>query len=107
MRLVFGLGFEGAPENRRRAFFFLEADRGTMPVVRKGLRQTSFLRKLLAYRETWRQGVHKARLGIPNFRVLTVTASRERVEHLVEACRSLAGGGSRLFFFKDQESLGR
>lgn len=104
---VFGLRFEGEPEHRRHAFFFLEADRGTMPIVRKGLGQTSFLRKLLCYQETWRQGLHRRHLGIPNFRVLTVTTSRERVEHLVEACRSLGGGGSRLFLFADQGALGR
>lgn len=104
---VFGLRFEDEPENRRHVFFFLEADRGTMPVVRKGLAQTSFLRKLLAYQETWRQRLHKAHLGIPNFRVLTVTTSEERVRHLVAACRSLGGGGSRLFLFTAQESPGR
>jgi DNA-binding Lrp family transcriptional regulator len=103
---VFGLRFEGAPENRRHAFFFLEADRGTMPVRRKGLEQTSFLRKLVCYQETWRQGIYRKHLGIPNFRVLTVTTSRERVEHLVETCLSLPGGGSRLFLFTDRESLG-
>jgi hypothetical protein len=102
---VFGLEFHGAPENRRRAYFFLEADRGTMPVVRKGLVQTSFLRKLLAYQETWRRGVHKAHLGIPNFRVLTVTTSRERVKHLVGASRLLAGN-ARQFLFTDYEALG-
>jgi hypothetical protein len=48
-----------------------------------------------------------AHFDIPNFRVLTVTTSRERVEHLVAACQSLSGGGSRLFVFTDQESLGR
>lgn len=104
---VFGLHFEGVPEHRRRAFFFLEADRGTMPIARKGLAQTSFARKLLAYRETWRQGLHRTHIGIPNFRVLTVTTSRERMEHLVEACRSLPGGGARLFIFTDRERLGR
>lgn len=104
---LFGFRFEGESENRRRAFFFLEADRGTMPVMRKGLGQTSFLRKLVCYHETWRQGIHSKHLGIPNFRVLTVTASRERAGHLVEACRSLSGGGSRLFLFTDRESLGR
>jgi hypothetical protein len=104
---VFGLEFYGIPENRRRAYFFLEADRGTMPVARKGLGQTSFLRKLLAYQETWRQGIHRKHLAIPNFRVLTVTTSRERVSHLVEACRGLSGGGSRLFLFTDQGRLGR
>jgi hypothetical protein len=104
---VFGLSFQGAPQNRRRTFFFIEADRGTMPVTRKGLAQTSFLRKLLAYQETWRQRLHKAHLGIPNFRVLTVATSEERVRHLVAACRSLPGGGSRLFLFTDQKSLSR
>ena len=102
---VFGLRFEAEPENRRRAYFSLEADRGTMPVVRKGLAQTSFFRKLLAYQETWRQGLHRTHLGIPNFRVLTVTTSWERVRHLVEACRSLPGGGERLFLFTDREKL--
>jgi hypothetical protein len=103
---VFGLQFDGVPENRRRAYFFLEADRATMPVARKGLGQTSFLRKLLAYRETWRRGLHRTQLGIPNFRVLTVTMTRGRVEHLVGACRALGSGG-RLFLFTDRESLGR
>ncbi len=102
---VFGLEFHGAPENRRRAYFFLEADRGTMPVARKGLGQTSFVRKLMAYQETWRQGLHRKHLDIPNFRVLTVATSEERVRHLVAACRSM-GGGQRLFLFADQGALG-
>lgn len=101
---VFDLQFEDAPENRRRAFFF-EADRGTMPVARKGLGPTSFRRKLLAYQETWRQGLHRSHLGIPNFRVLTVTTSRERVAHLVEACQSLSGS-SRHFLFTEKERFG-
>jgi len=104
---VFALEFHGAPENRRRAYFFLEADRGTMPVTRKGLAQTSFLRKLLAYQGTWRRELHRTHLGIPNFRVLTVAPSRERVEHLVEACRTFSGGGSRLFLFAQGERLSR
>lgn len=91
------------PRNGRHFYLhFYLADRGTMPVVRKGLTQTSFARKLLAYQETWRRGLHKMHLGIPNFRVLTVTTSRERVRHLVAACRSLPGGGSHLFLFADE-----
>jgi len=104
---VFGLHYDGQPEGRQCAYFFLEADRGTMPVMRQGLEQTSFRRKLLGYRETWRQGLHRTHLGIPNFRVLTVTTSEERVKHLVEASTSLAGGGSRLFLFADHGALGR
>ena len=101
---VFGLSFTGAPEHRQRAYFLLEADRGTMPVARKGLEQTSFRRKLLGYRETWRQGLHRKHLGIPNFRVLTVTTSEERVRNLVAACRSL-GSGRGLFLFAKQGAL--
>jgi len=101
---VFGLRFRGAPEGRQRAYFFLEADRGTMPVVRQGLAQTSFRRKLIAYRETWRQGLHRTHLGIPNFRVLTVTTNEERRRHLVAACGSL-GSGRRLFLFADQWAI--
>jgi hypothetical protein len=103
---VFGLSFAGAPEHRRRAYFFLEADRGTMPVTRKGLDQSSFRRKLLGYRETWRHGVHRTHLDIPNFRVLTVTTSEERMRHLIAACRSI-GGGQRLFLFADERALAR
>lgn len=102
---VFGLQFDGMPENRRRAYFFLEADRGTMPVVRKGLAQTSVLRKFIAYQETWRRGLHRAHLGIPNFRVLAVTTSEERVKRFMAACHSLFGRDSRLFLFTFMDPL--
>ena len=102
---VFGLQFASEPEGRNCSFFFLEADRGTMPVARKGLGPTSFRRKLLAYQETWRQGLHRKHLGIPNSRVLTVTTSRERLAHLVEACQSLSGSSSH-FLFTEKERFG-
>ena len=41
---VFGLDFS---VERKRKYFFLEADRATMPVVRRDLDQTSFVRKLV------------------------------------------------------------
>jgi DNA-binding Lrp family transcriptional regulator len=103
---IFGLSFAAAPEQRRLAYFFLEADRGTMPVMRQRLEQTSFRRKLLGYRETWRQELHRTHLGLPNFRVLTVTTNQERMRHLVTACRSLGTGG-RLFLFAHQAALQR
>jgi hypothetical protein len=102
---VFGLQFEDEPEGRNRAYFFLEADRGSMPVMRRGLLQTSVYRKFLAYAETWRQGLHTARFGIRYFRILTVTPSPERVRHLLDAQASLPGGGSSLFLFADCGSL--
>ena len=103
---LFGLHYLDRPEGRNRAYFFLEADRATMPIQRANVRQTSFFRKLTAYYETWKQGIHTEVYGIKNFRVLTVTSSPERVENLIRANRGLPGGqGSKLFLFTDEAAL--
>ncbi len=101
---VFALEFADHPPGRNRAFYFLEADRATMPVVRQNLSQTSFFRKLLAYQATWIQGLHRSRFGFPRFRVITVTSSLRRVENLVAACQNLERGHG-LFLFADRHSL--
>ena len=103
---VFALEFPNQPVDRRRAFYFLEADRGTMPVMRGNLAQSSFYRKLLAYEATWTQNIHRTRLGLHRFRVLTVTTSAERVKHLIEACAQLKRGHG-LFLFADADSFRR
>jgi DNA-binding Lrp family transcriptional regulator len=103
---VFGLHFLDAPEGQNRAYFFLEADRGTMPVERKTFDRTSFFRKLLAYHETWRQQIHTQHFGIKSFRVLTVTSSPERVRNIAAAASKATNGKAlRLFLFADQASL--
>jgi hypothetical protein len=101
---VFTLESEGIFPSHSPAFFFLEADRGTMPIVRKNLSQSSFYRKLLAYEATWTQGLHRSRFGFHRFRVLTVTTSEARVQSMVEACSQLRRGHG-LFLFTDQASL--
>jgi hypothetical protein len=101
---VFALEYKDQAGQVQRAYFFLEADRGTMPVVRKGLTQTSFYRKLLAYEATWIHKVHQRHLGIPRFRVLTVTTSAARVVSLLAACSQLRRGHG-LFLFADQSVL--
>jgi hypothetical protein len=101
---VFALEYTDQAGQVQRAYFFLEADRGTMPVVREGLAQTSFYRKLLAYEATWTNKVHQRHLGIPRFRVLTVTTSAKRVTSLLAACSQLKRGHG-LFLFADQSVL--
>jgi Replication-relaxation len=101
---VFALEFPDPSGNRTRAFFFLEADRGTMPVTRRNLSQTSFYRKLLAYEATWSQSIHRTRFGFHRFRVLTVTTSVERVSSLLNACSKLKSGHG-LFLFADRTVL--
>ena len=103
---VFALEFKGADGILRRSYFFLEADRGTMPVIRKNLSQTSFYRKLVAYEATWTQSLHEKLLGFHRFRVLTVTTSAKRVESLIEACFKLKTGHG-LFLFTDAKLLAR
>ncbi|HEV2694125.1 MAG TPA: replication-relaxation family protein [Verrucomicrobiae bacterium] len=101
---VFALEYTDHIGQMQRMYFFLEADRGTMPVVRSGLAQTSFFRKLLAYEATWTQKVHQRKLGIHRFRVLTVTTNAMRVTSLLEACSRLKRGHG-LFLFADRTVL--
>jgi len=101
---VFALEYTDQNAQPQRVCFFLEADRGTMPVVRNGLTQTSFYRKLLAYEATWTQKIHERHLGIHRFRVLTVTTIAGRVNSLLEACSKLKRGHG-LFLFADQTIL--
>ena len=101
---VFALEFTEQPANKNRNHFFLEADRGTMPIRREHLSQTSFFRKLLAYEATWKQGLHRSRFGFNRFQVLTVTTSIVRVENLIDACKDLKSARG-LFHFADRKSL--
>ena len=101
---VFGLDFT---IERKRKYFFLEADRATMPIVRSDLRQTSYMRKLLAYLagggKTNAFGSH---FGVGNFRVLTVTTSSARMTSMIDALKDLTDGvGSSQFLFVDRAAL--
>ncbi len=96
---VFGFEFNG-----QRCWYFLEADRATMPVTRANLGQTSFYRKLLAYETTWTQNIPRRDFGIHRFRVLTVTTNSERVQTMIEACQRLKQGRG-LFLFTDTKAF--
>jgi Replication-relaxation len=94
---VFGLDFTDV---RQRAYFFLEADRGTMPIARENLFQSSMQKKFLAYYYGHRAKHHTELYGIKNFRVLTVTTSIERTENMIANIKHITGGrGSDLFLF--------
>ena len=103
---IFGLHFLDRPEGANKTFFFLEADRGTMPVVRRSATESSIYRKLVLYHKTFRDEVHTKRFGIKSFRVLTVTESpkRARVNSMIKAAQRL-DGLQELFLFTSTESL--
>lgn len=94
----------GLKTQKEVRWFFLEADRATMPVERNNLKQTSFYRKLLAYHETWRQRALKD--SFPRFQVLAITTTPERVENMVQGARRVTRDkGSGLFLFTDERSF--
>ena len=99
---VFALGF---PDGRRRAFV-VECDRGTMPVARSTLDQTSMLRKFLAYEGTRKQGLHTQRFGWKAFRTLVITSTTERATNMRAAIdRVPCLKGTPLFLFADHASI--
>jgi hypothetical protein len=103
---VFALEYRNETGHADRAYFFLEADRGTMPVKRASLSQTSMYRKFLAYEATWQNGIHRSQFGFHRFRVLSVTTSTERLHSLVETCSQLKSGHG-LFRFTDRASISK
>ena len=97
---VFAIEYDGS-----RAYFFLEADQGTMPVVRQNISQTSMYRKFLAYEATWLQSIHQKQFGFHRFRVLTVTKSLQRMETLIDACSQLKSGRGLFLFACESVSV--
>lgn len=94
---LFGIEYAQSGTKAYR-FFALEADRGTMPIVRSSQNQTSFMGKAAAYREIIARQVHKAHWGIPNLLVLTVTTSESRMREMIR-CLGDQGGECAAFLF--------
>ena len=67
-------------ESDQEKFYFVEIDRGTMPVTRRDISQTSFMRKVLSYADTFEHGLAKSRFDMNGFQVLTVTNSEARIK---------------------------
>ena len=102
--LVFGLRFpDGSPR-----CFMVEIDRGTMPISRADISQTSFERKMRAYLTAHAAKQHERQLGWKTFRVLTVTTDQNRMRSMMEALCKLRiprSPGASLFFFATRGEL--
>jgi len=111
----FGLLFKSAPKEKKFAFFFLELDNATMPIVRHKFRQTSILKKMVGYASIIKHKVHYAKFGVKACRVLFVTTSWERVANMQACYRNHVskdlGPGFFLFTTKSElagaDTLGR
>jgi DNA-binding Lrp family transcriptional regulator len=102
--LVFGLRF---PDGSRRCFM-VEIDRGTMPISRADISQTSFERKMRAYLTAHAAKQHERQFGWKTFRVLTVTSDHNRMRSMMDALRQMRvahSPGASLFFFATRGEL--
>lgn len=96
--LVFGLRF---PDGSRRCFM-VEIDRGTMPVTRSDIRQTSFARKMRAYLSAHAARQHERQFGWRNFRTLVATTDENRMRTMMKALDNIRiprSAGPGLFLF--------
>lgn len=85
---VFALDATRPDGSVSRLHYFLEADRGTMPMERRDLRQSCVLRKLKAYEATHASARHRHWLSARQFRVLMLVPGEERREHVRAAFKA-------------------
>lgn len=65
-----------------QSLYFVELDRGTMPVTSSNTDRSSIRRKLIAYHESWKQKTHVEVFGNVGARTLFVTPSPARSENM-------------------------
>jgi hypothetical protein len=102
--LVFGLKFS---DGSRRCFM-VEVDRGTMPITRTDLNQTSFERKMRVYLAAYAARQHERQFGWKAFRVLTITTDKQRVASMAETVHRVRvphAPGPALFLFSTPAEL--
>ena len=104
---LFGLEYRQPDGRISYRFFALEAERSNR-VAASNLRQSSFLKKVLAYRDIIARQTHRTALGLPILLVLTVTTSKARIETMKALVTEVTGGrGSALFLFKEVSTVGQ
>ncbi len=102
---VFGLAYTEPGGAKSYRFFALEAERENR-VAASSLKQTSFLKKVLAYRDIAARETYRAQFGTPNLVVLVVTGSMARVETMKKVVMEVtAGKGSSMFLFRPFPTL--
>ena len=102
---LFGLAYSEPGGTKSYRFFALEAERENR-VAASSLKQTSFLKKVLAYRDIAARETYRAQLGVPNLVVLVVTGSLARIETMKKTIMDVtAGKGSGMFLFRPMPSL--
>jgi hypothetical protein len=102
---LFGLAYQERDAGKSYRFFALEAERENR-VAASSLKPTSFLKKVLGYRDIAARETHRTQLGTPNLIVLVVTGSQARIETMKKVIMDVtAGKGSSIFLFRPVSAL--
>jgi hypothetical protein len=101
---VFGLELPEAHEGRQLVVCCLEADRGTMPVIRGAPHQSGVLGKLQSYARLWREGKFENWFGTGRLMVIIVTPGARRCLNIKKAVESLPYGRG-IFGCWDKEEI--
>jgi hypothetical protein len=103
---LFGIEYTGPDGKKLYRFFALEAER-TNRVFCANLDQTSWLKKVVAYRDIIAREVYRSHLGLPNLMVMVVTPSEARIETMKKLVMEITRGrGSTQFIFRPIPVLG-
>jgi len=91
----------------KETYFFLEADRATMPVRRTNFYRSSFYKKMVGYVASYKNELFSKYFGFKKVRVLTVTKSDERIGNMIIVNKSLhnMGNGYNLFLFTRENDI--
>jgi hypothetical protein len=104
---LFGLVFP----DETAAYFVLEVDRGTIPLLRTDVPGTPVWRKSISYKlstywEGWKAQQHVTQFGVKQVRIAMVTSSAERVKNMLAVVDEITEGkGSNFFLFVDRKTL--
>lgn len=93
-------------DQRQRYYFFVEADRGTMPVVRSTQAKTAIIRKFEVYLAGFHSRLHQTRYNIHNLRFLIVTTSQKRIGTMLDAFGNIEQSSDcSMFRFADKDQI--
>lgn len=84
-------------------YYFLEADRGTMPINPKSAERSSLARKVAGYHASFEQGLYRRYFGFNSLRAVFVVPTVARRESLVEVCSNYESGRG-MFLVVDEDS---
>jgi len=88
---VFGIEFADRPEGQNRRYYFVEIDRGTMPITRRDILQSSIIRKVQSYADTYDRKLAERHFAMSGFQVLFITTSPKRIADMQAAIGKVEG----------------